>query len=114
MNDHTPAPDPGQSAAPGDERRVAAEIAQLLHTLGQPLTAINSYAQTGNFLLDSGAQDSERMRELFSKILQQADRTFAISRQLKEAAAKLGHDPDQGDAAHTGESRQTTLGQEPR
>ena len=57
----------------------------ILHRLNQPLTAINTYAEAGLQLIDSGRGDAERLRELFEKIALQSSRTFDISEQMKSA-----------------------------
>ena len=63
----------------------ANEPGSLLHQLNQPLTAINTYAEAGLQLIDSGRGDAGRLRELFEKIAHQSSRTFDISQQMKSA-----------------------------
>lgn len=69
-------------AGPSGEGESARDV---LHRLNQPLTAINTYAEAGLQLIDSGRGDAERLRELFEKIAVQSSRTFDISQQLKSA-----------------------------
>lgn len=62
-------------------------VAQLLHDLNQPLSAINTYAQAGVQLIDNGMDDTARLRELFGKIVAQCARANALSQELGKAAA---------------------------
>ena len=62
-------------------------VAQLLHDLNQPLSAISTYAQAGVQLIDNGMADTARLKDLFGKIAAQCARANALSQELGKAAA---------------------------
>lgn len=70
----------------GQPRTMASSHAsQLLHDLNQPLSAITNYAQAGSHLIANGAVDTERLKSLFDKIVQQSSRAASISQDLRKA-----------------------------
>ena len=62
-------------------------LAQLIHDLNQPLSAINNYAQAGIQLIDNDLSDQARLKELFGKIAQQSGRATQISQAVGSALA---------------------------
>lgn len=71
----------GQASA----QQADAELSRLFHDLNQPLSAINSYAQAGAHLADSGMHDAARLKELFGKIAAQSVRASDLARELRAA-----------------------------
>lgn len=74
--DQRPAPPSQQSSQ---------QSSRLLHDLNQPLSAITNYAQAGSHLIANGAVDTERLKSLFDKIVQQSSRAAAISQEMRKA-----------------------------
>lgn len=55
----------------------------VLHSLSQPLTAINNYSHAGKALLSAGHPDKEQLQEIFDKIAAQSARSLELSRELR-------------------------------
>lgn len=77
-------PEPARPPAAVTSGAADAQVLRLIHEFSQPLTAISNYAQAGRHLIDKGLGDTERLRELFDKIVTQCTRTFIINRALSE------------------------------
>ncbi|HEY0963418.1 MAG TPA: histidine kinase dimerization/phospho-acceptor domain-containing protein [Pseudomonadales bacterium] len=60
------------------------DVSRLLHDLNQPLSAISNYAQAGSHLIATGAADTDRLKSLFDKIVQQSARAAALSQDLRK------------------------------
>jgi signal transduction histidine kinase len=62
-------------------------LAQLVHDLNQPLSAINNYAQAGIQLIDNGLANDARLKDLLGKIAQQCQRATALGGEIRNAGA---------------------------
>jgi C4-dicarboxylate-specific signal transduction histidine kinase len=76
-----------QSGEKAGDAGAKTAVAQLLHDLNQPLSAVNTYAQAGMQLIDNGMDDTARLKELFGKIAAQAARATALGQEIGKAVA---------------------------